>query len=203
MKKTILLLTMLFVSLSSKATLLTIDLNQDSYQVGDTLTADFIFTDIEDDSLGFQKLLASFEFSFAWSNDLIEYSSTSFGNLLDVDPSFASFQTIDTETNSLTINELSFAQSIDLFTAQDGLSSFVLASINFNVLSNGEGEFILSNILFGDAFGNNFTNIANDIDDNYKPYVITATKPVDVPEPASILLLLMALMLIMKQRKVN
>ena len=47
MKKLITLLTALLVSLSTQATLLTVELNQDSYQMGDVLTANFIISDIE------------------------------------------------------------------------------------------------------------------------------------------------------------
>ena len=52
--------------------------------------------------------------------------------------------------------------------------------------------------MFSDNFGGNFTNIMNDTDNNYKSYVVTETKPVDVPEPVSTVLIVIALMLIIK-----
>jgi hypothetical protein len=199
MKKITLLLTMLFTSLSSQATLLSIDLNQDSYQVGDTLTADVVISDIELDYSGLTKLLASFDFILSWSDTLIEYSSVNFGSMLDVDLSFESDKLVSDNTGNVRIEELSFALSNDLFTAQDGLSSFVLASISFNVIADGTDTLELADIELGDDFGSAFTSVTT----NDKAFSVTSGNPVDVPEPASIVLILMALALLIKQRKIN
>lgn len=199
MKKLTLLLTMLFTSVSSQATLLSIDLNQDSYQVGDTLTADVVISDIEEDSVGITKLLADFAFNFSWESSLLEYSSVNFGSMLDVDLFFESHKLVSDNTGNVRIGELSLAFSDDLFFAQDGLSSFILASINFNVIADGTDTLELADIELGDDFGNAFTNVTT----NDKAYSVTSGNPVDVPEPASIVLILMALALLIKQRKVN
>jgi len=190
MKKLTLLLTMLFTSLSSQATLLSIDLNQDSYQVGDTLTADIVISDIEDYSDASQRLLASFEFDLSWNDTLIEYSSFTFGDKLNVG-FLGSDQDSDVMSNSLGLTEISYDFfGSDLFAAQDGLSSFVLASIDFKVIGDDIGVLRLSRVLLGDVYGISLPNI-------------TVESPVDVPEPASILLILMALTLLIKQRKVS
>jgi hypothetical protein len=205
MKKIILLITLFFVSLTSQATILSIELNQDSYQVGDVLTADFVISEIEEDGFGFQKLLASFNFNMAWSNPIIEYSSVTFGSMLDVasDPLDYSDQYLDVMADSLLLNETSFALSEELFAAQDGLTSFVLASVDFTVTGNGSGVFQLTtkdpDSTFGDDWGGAFT----DVNLLEKSYSVTSNNPVDVPEPASIILVLMGLMLLVRQQKIN
>ena len=195
MKKTILLITLLLVSLSSQATLLSVELNQDSYQIGDVLTADFIISDIEEDSVGFQKLLASFDFTVSWDNSLIDYVSTTFANKLNVGA--GSDQYADVLTDSLALSENSYAWWDELLAVQDGLSSFVLASVDFTVTGNGSGTLDLSNLAFGDDFGDGFTHVSR----NGKAYSVISGNPVDVPEPTSIILMFMALTLLLRQQK--
>ncbi|PKG84222.1 hypothetical protein CXF85_08950 [Colwellia sp. 75C3] len=197
MKKTILLITLLLVSLSSQATLLSVELNQDSYQIGDVLTADFIISGIEEDSVGFQKLLASFDFTVSWDNSLIDYVSTTFGNKLNVD--VGSDQYTDVIADSLALSEISYAWWEELLAVQDGLNSFVLASVDFTVIGNGSSTLNLSNLDFGDDFGDAFTHVSSsDI-----AYSVTSGNPVDVPEPTSIILVLMGLALLVRQQKMN
>ena len=109
MKKIITLLTMLLVSFNSQATLLSVDFNQDSYQVGDVLTADFIISDIEEDGLGLQKLLASFDFTLSWDNSIIDYVSSSFGNKLNVGVAGSDQSVFDIMTDSVSLSEISSA----------------------------------------------------------------------------------------------
>jgi hypothetical protein len=198
MKKTILLLIMLLVSLSSQATLITMELNQDSYEVGDVLTAHFIISDIEDDSLGFKKLLASFDFKVSWDNSMLEYVSNQFGNKLNIG-SEGSDPFIDVMSNSLGLSEVSYAFGDELLPVQNGLSSFVLASVDFNVTSNGSGTLDLSNVMLSDDFGGAFT----DVNSRNKAYSVIPGNPVDVPESASIVLILMGLTLLVRQQKMN
>jgi hypothetical protein len=198
MKKIILLITLLFVSLNSQATLLSINLNQDSYQIGDVLTADIVISDIEEDMSGFQKLLASFDFNVSWDNSIIEFTSSRFGNKLNVGE-YPSVQDLDTMADSLGLSEISSAWWDELLAVQDGLSSFVLASVDFIVIDNGLGTLDLSNLAFGDDFGGAFT----DVNSNDKAYSVTSGNPVDVPEPTSIIIVLMGLALLVRQQKVN
>ncbi|MEW6993749.1 hypothetical protein AADZ84_05710 [Colwelliaceae bacterium MEBiC 14330] len=191
MNKIILLLTALMISFSSQATLLSIELNQENYQIGDVLQADLVISDIEADSFGFQKLLASFEFNLLWDNALVEYASTSFGNKLDVDPFGPSDQFLDVQSTSLLLSEISYAWSNDLFFAQDGLTSFVLASVNFNVTGTGSGTLVISNAALGDDFGGAFNLSSND-----KAFVVDSGLAVGVPEPSIVVLLAMVLLLL-------
>jgi hypothetical protein len=198
MKTVILLITLLFVSLNSQATILSIDLDQDSYQVGDVLTADFVISEIEEDASGIQKLLATFDFNIAWNNSIIEFTSSRFGNKLNVGDG-GSEQDLDVMVGSLGLSELSSAWWDELLAVQDGLSSFVLASVDFTVIGNGSGTLDLSKVAFGDDFGDAFTDVSS----SDKAYSVTSGNPVDVPEPTSIVLVLMALVLLVRQQKVN
>jgi len=202
MKKLLILLTTFLISLSSQATLITIELDQDSYQGGDTLNANFIVSEIEENA-GIQSILASFEFVVTWDNAMIEYVSSSFGTNLDVDLSSPSDQVVDDQSGNAHVSEISFAWLEDLNFAQDGLDSFLLASIEFNVTgsSTGFGTLGLSNILFGDAsfLGDGFQTVTG----NDKQYLVTPGSPVGVPEPSSIFLALMGLALFVRQRKMN
>lgn len=197
MKKFITLLSGLLISLSSQATLLSIDLNQTSYEIGDVMTAEFIISDLEEDTLGFQKLLASFDFNIAWDSALIEHVSTSFGDKLNVGPS-GSDQFSNIMTNNADLSEISYAWWDELLPVQDSLSSFVLASVDFTVTGNGSGTLDLTNVSFGDDFGDAFT----DVNSTNKAYSVTSGTPINVPEPAAIVLILMALILLARQQKV-
>lgn len=199
MKKIIMLLTMLLVSLNSQATLLSVELNQDSYQVGDALTADFIISDIEEDALGFQKLLATFDFMLSWDDSIINYVSSSFGNKLDVGFGGSDQSAFDIMTDSVSLSEISYAWWDELLPVQDGLSQFVLASVNFNVTGTGTGILNLTNVSFGDDFGVSFTDVSS----NNASFIVDSVGPVDVPEPMTMVLMLVALTLLARQRKLN
>jgi hypothetical protein len=197
MKKVIIAISFLIMSFRSKATLISVELNQSSYEVGDVLTADFIISDIEEE-FGIQKLLASFAFNVSWDNAMIEYVSTTFGNKLNVglfgsDQGFA-----DVMTNNADISETSFAWWDELLPVQGGLSQFVLASINFTVidLGNGSGSLNLTEVLFGDDFGAAFTEVSS-MD---KTYSVTSGNATDVPEPATLMLMLLSLSFLVRQR---
>jgi len=199
MKKIIMLLTMLLVSLNSHATLLSVELNQDSYQVGDVLTADFIISDIEEDSLGFQKLLATFDFTLSWDNSITGYVSSSFGNKLNVGFGGSDQSVFDIMTDSVSLSEISYAWWDELLPVQDGLSQFVLASVNFNVTGVGTGILNLTNASFGDDFGVSFADVSS----NNTSFIVNSSGPVDVPEPMTMVLMLVALTLLARQRKLN
>lgn len=199
MKKIIMLLTMLLVSFNSQATLLSVDFNQDSYQVGDVLTADFIISDIEEDGLGFQKLLASFDFTLSWDNSLIDYVSSSFGNKLNVGVAGSDQSVFDIMTDSVSLSEISYAWWDELLPVQDGLNQFVLASVNFNVTGAGTSGLGLTNVIFGDDFGMSFADVSS----SNTSFIVNSAGPVDVPEPMTMVLMFVALIALARQRKLN
>ncbi|KGJ88583.1 PEP-CTERM sorting domain-containing protein [Colwellia psychrerythraea] len=199
MKKIIMLVTMLLVSINSHATLLSVELNQESYQVGDVLTADFIISDIEEDVLGFQKLLATFDFTLSWDNSVIDYDSSSFGNKLNVGFGGSDQSVFDFMTDSVTLSEVSYAWWDELLPVQDGLSQFVLASVNFDVTNAGTSMLDLTNVIFGDDFGSSFVDVSS----TNASFIVNSAVPVDVPEPMTILLMLIAIAVLTRQRKLN
>lgn len=194
---------MFIVSLSSQATLLTIELNQDTYQVGEILTANFIISEIENDPSGIQKLLNSFEFEVSWDNAMLEYSSFSFGSMLVADPLIPSDYDDDVMASSLFLSQTTYTSSENIYSLQNGLKSFVLASVDFNVINagNGSGTLRLAEGYFG-TFFKTFGGFS-DVSDSEKAYSVTSGTPVDVPEPSSIVLALMGLILLFRQRKMN
>lgn len=195
MKKIIMLLTMFLVSLNSQATLLSVDFNQDSYQIGDVLTADVIISDIEEDGLGLQKLLASFDFTLSWDDSIIDYVSSSFGNKLNV--GFGSDQSVfDIMTDSISLSEISHAWWDELLPVQDGLNKFVLASINFDVIGTGTGILNSSKVKFGDDFGDSYTDVSS----NNASFIVNSAAAVNVPEPMTVPLMLIALMMLVRKR---
>ena len=89
----------------------------------------------------------------------------------------------------------------ELLTVEYDLSSFKLArfSFSFNFIADGTGMLGLFNTTLGDDFGSAFTSVTT----NETPYFVTSGNPVGVAEPASIVLILIALTLLIKQRKVS
>jgi hypothetical protein len=198
MKKIIILLTTLFVSLSSQATLITVELNQNTYQVGDVLTANFTISEIEDDASALQRMLSGFGFDVSWNNVMIEYSAVRFGDKLDAAPGFSVQSPINLMANSLTLSETSYSWPDELFAVQNGLSRFLLASVDFNVVGagNGLGSLDLSKVVLWDDFDIDFS----DINSRNKEYSVTSATPIDVPEPSSMVLMLMGFIFLVRKK---
>jgi hypothetical protein len=162
---------------------MTIELDKTEYEVGDVAIASIVVSDIEQE-FGFQKLISTFDFDLMFDSTLMSYQSSVFGEKLDVDPLFASDQFVDSSSlvNSVYLSEISYALSFDLFFAQDGLTEFTLASVNFDVLASGTTNLLLGNVLLSDDFGDSFSQVTT------LPTAFNSTS-VGVPEPSTLLLL--------------
>ncbi len=185
------------VTLSSHATLLSVDLDNADYQVGDVLTADIVISDIELDAFGFDKLVASFNTHILFDDSLLAFDNVTFGDKLDVDPDpfFASFQDTNlASAGNLFIQEVAQAFDFDLFAAQDGLNQFVLATVNFNVLQSGISSLNFANVAVGDEFGSSFTDVQT------ASASFTVANSVAVPEPSTFILLIAAMMILVRRR---
>ena len=183
---------------SAKATLITAESAQSNYQMGDNIALIIDIKDIEYDNLGFQKLLAVFNLDINFDESVLTFDSISFGNKLDVDPVFASFQDVSLPApGTLNVGETSFAFFDDLFFAQDGLASFNLVTINFTALMAGMSDITLSNIQLADDLGNSFSQITS------TNTQLTVGNVATVPEPSTLSLLLLVLLggLMVNQRK--
>lgn len=199
MNKLTTLLTAFLFSLSANATLITVELNDTDFTVGDVISADIVISEIELDPT-FQKTVGDFEFMLNFDETIIEFVSAAFGDKLDVDPDpfWASDQSVIASIGSVLISEISYAFSTDLFFAQNGLASFVLASVDFNVIGAGAASAIdLSNVAIGDDLGASFMSVAT----MSQAYSAVNGNPIGVPEPSTVLLMLVAMGFFLKRQK--
>ena len=178
MKNFLILLTLWCTTITANASLI-IDIEDKFYGIDDTLTANIYISDFNN---GFQPLVSEFSFNLLSPDSLLTFQQVTFGTRLDVDMvTFIPSDTVvdNTGLNSLFISEFAFADAFDLFAAQDGLSQFLLASIDFNVVSLGLAE-------FGSAY-NGVT--AEDVS-------VRLGSQASVPEPSSIAIFVLAIMLL-------
>ena len=184
-----LLLSVMFAS-SVNATLFSIELDQTDFNVGQTLTANLVVSDIEKDSIGFTSLIADFELDLMFDNSLLSFDSLSFGEKLGDGLDSLQLDNV-TASGILNIFELSYLLYDELLVLQDGISKFTLASINFDIINVGSGLFSLNNI----ATGNDIGTALTDIQSNSTSF-ITTSGTIAIPEPTSVALILVGLMLV-------
>jgi len=185
MKKIIMLISTLCIAFTSNATLISLSLDQTEYNVGDVATASIIISDIEQE-FGFQKLLAFFELDANYDDSKLSFNSATFGDKLDVDALLPSDRIIDDSVaGALYLSELTFALGADLFLAQNGLSSFEIATVSFDVLATGTSELSLNNILLGTDLGTSFTDVTSE-------NTMINVASTSVPVPATFMLFMLA-----------
>jgi len=190
MKKIITVLITLLFTVNSYATLITVDLDKDNYQQGDLVLAEIIISDFNVDSFGFQELIGAFKLDVNFDNTQLAFNSVTFGSMLNGGNANSSDQLPTNNGSSITLDELSFL-FFDLFTLQDGLSNFTLASVEFTALQAGNGIIDLSNVTLGDFTGTPIVGTTL-IGDNY-----TIAGLQSVTEPTSILLFMPLALFIM------
>ncbi|NRA70311.1 MAG: PEP-CTERM sorting domain-containing protein [Gammaproteobacteria bacterium] len=191
-----LLLSVMFAS-SVNATLFSIELDQTDFNVGQTLTANLVVSDIEKDSIGFTSLIADFELDLMFDNSLLSFDSLSFGEKLGDGLDSLQLDNV-TASGILNIFELSYLLYDELLVLQDGISKFTLASINFDIINVGSGLFSLNNI----ATGNDIGTALTDIQSNSTSF-ITTSGATAIPEPTSVALILVGLMLVQVRRMIK
>ena len=197
MKKLITMVMLTFITLSSHATLLSFDLNDANYQVGDVLSANIVISEIELNDVGFDKLVASFNTNVLFDDSYLSFSTVSFSDKLDVDPDpfFASFQDAGlVSTGKLFIQEISQAFDFDLYFAQGGLAEFVLATVNFTVLKSGASQLEFDNAVIGDELASSFS----DVQTADQPFKVSNN--VSVPEPSTFILLFAGMLVLLNRR---
>jgi hypothetical protein len=185
MKKIIASLLTLSFCCALNAQAISIDLvpNLSSLELSDSLTLDARISGLGDasaDSLG------NYEFDLSYDANLFNFNSIQWGdsvlgNQLDL-MGFGSLQDSDSSVAGLLkLLEVSFELPEDLDQLQAG--SFTLFSLLFDTKAIGVGDFTISNLVLGDAYG------ANLVADSMGARV-TVANATTVPEPASWLLLL-------------
>jgi len=183
---------LLTTSVGANANLLSVELDNTSYGVGDTVVASVYFSDIEQDGLG-QIPLAAYLFNLMFDDSLLAFDSINFGTSLDVG-FFPSDQSSSLSGATLTIEEFSYGDDLDLAAMQT--SSFLLASVSFTALQAGDELLSLSTGLFSDALGT--PGVFDIIDVNGA--IVSVTAPTSVPEPSVLSLLFCGLLLLAGRR---
>ncbi|AWB56155.1 PEP-CTERM sorting domain-containing protein [Colwellia sp. Arc7-D] len=187
MKKLLILLTFWCAAITANASMITIDIEDKTYGINDTLTANIYISELED-NFGFQSFVSSFTFDFIFEESLLDFGQVTFGDKLDIDVFFPSERT-DTYTVGmpLTISEDSYAFDIDI--AQFGLSSFLLASIDFTVKGGGLAKFSFEKVDIAE-FG-----FSHDVISAQRTSAQLGSQ-VTVPEPSSIAIFALALLML-------
>ena len=178
------------LSLSLNANAISINLiaNQTAVNVGDNLEVQVRISGLNDASA---PSLGDYDVNFNYDASLFNLSSivwgdSILGNQLDLS-GFGSLQDVSSELDWLRAFELSFDNALDLESLQAG--EFTLFSVLLNAAVIGSGSFSLTTNALGDAYGNGLFIDA-----------ITGTTvdvgSVSVPEPSSLLLLLLGIVAI-------
>ncbi len=194
MKKFLILLTFWCAAITANASLITIDVEDKAYGLDDTLTANIYVSDLNN---GFQQLVSAFSFNLLSQDSLLTFQQATFGAMLDVDmlTFLPSDKVVDNSVlNSLLLSEFSFADSFDLLAAQGSTDNFLLASIDFKVAGLGLADFSFSNALLSDGLGNAHQTIAT------QGASVQLGNQVSVPEPSSMVIFALAMMLLVSSR---
>ncbi|MFD2167045.1 cohesin domain-containing protein [Thalassotalea euphylliae] len=173
----------LMLSLNAQATLLSLNIDEQLYNVGDTVTAEIVVSDIELVA-GFQREVAGFNLNLDFDNTLLSLAGISFGNQLDQNAGMSIQTSFDLGTSAF-ISELSFLPGFVLAFEQSLLSSFVLATVSFEVLAEGQANFGFSNVALTDSTSASFNGLQT------QGSSLTLGNTVQVPAPTTLLLALL------------
>jgi len=191
MKKLISMISSLVFAVSANATLISLEFDQDQYEVGDVVNANVVISDIETE-FGFQKLLGSFSMDMSYDESLVAFNQVTFGDKLNGGDAFESMTTSIDSMGSLFIEEVSF--SFDLFSFQDGLPSYTLATVQFTALADGTGTPSFTNIALANDFGEAFNTVSS----TSAPLAIGNVQA--IPEPHMLALVLPFMLLLARKR---
>lgn len=172
-------------STMAQANLITLELDEVKYQVGEQATLDVIASS--------ENAVAEFAFILNFDSSALRYINAEFGDGLDLgDSLFGSWKNQNYDgINRLAIDEFSWFDNASLQTGQS--ASEILVSITFEILD----------VVTDGSFGFNLTSLTdihdNGVNDSYQ--IQTAHySAVDVPEPSTIFLFAMATFFIFSQR---
>jgi hypothetical protein len=184
----------LLLSLQSQATVITVELDKNQYEVGDTVTAQLWLSDI-------QTLVTGFNTSLLFNDQLLQLQSVVFGKFLSL-PAVGSDRGNQQNAGQLDLWELFFGFSTedvdDLRAAQPG-NKFLLANISFITLKNGLSELSTRNseVLYEPLVGNPYS----DMEVRSSGAFVQTGNPALVSAPATAWLMLPALLLMLRLRR--
>lgn len=183
----------LLLSVQANATLISVNLDQASYNVGDTIQASLVLSDI-------QTLVTGFDASLLFNQSLVELTEIKFGDFLSL-PAVGSDQGDIRGAGKVDLYELFFGFStedlLDLSQVQQS-SPFVLATVSFKALKAGANEFALRglSVLYTPKDGPDYS----DKETRGRSATAQINGPASVPAPATLLLLLPALLLLRRRQ---
>ncbi|MCE3251867.1 MAG: hypothetical protein K0Q67_877 [Cellvibrio sp.] len=190
MKKLFTALLMLGTCFSFSANAISIDLiaNQSAVNIGNNIEVQVRISGLNDASA---PSLGDYDVNFNYDSSLFSFSSIVWGdailgNQLDLS-NFGSLQESTSGWSWLRISELSVDSAVDLELLQK--DEFTLFSVSLNAAAIGSGTFSLTTNAVGDAYGNDV------LIDTINSTAIDI-RGVSVPEPSSLLLLLLGLVAI-------
>lgn len=193
--KLVLILALTLLSANAKAGLLTLDVDDLDYQVGDTVTVDVVASDFLD-VIGFQQYISSFNFDLSFDSSVLGFQTASYGNGLDGGFGLSIQNPIASTTSPISFGELSLLDEIGLFLAQT--PSFVLASIEFEILSAGDAALDLLNISMFEGTG----LLAQEISSvNVQTANINITDSAEIPVPPTLFLLALPLLFVVRNAR--
>ena len=196
MKKLLILLALWCTTITANASLI-VDIEDKVYDIDDTLTVNVYISDLNN---GFQKLVSEFSFNLLSEDSLLTFQQATFGTKLDVDmfTFIPSDKVVDNSaTNNLFISEFSYADSFDLFAVQDGLSRFLLASIDFKVADLGLAQFSWGDIKVSNESGVAYNDITGD------DFSVQLGSQVSVPEPSTMAIFALAILLLLSSARLR
>lgn len=184
----------LLLSLQSQATVITVELDKNQYEVGDTVTAQLWLSDI-------QTLVTGFNTSLLFNDQLLQLQSVLFGEFLSL-PAVGSDQGTQQTAGQLDLWELFFGFSIEdideLRAVQPG-NKFLLANISFTALKNGLSELSLRNseVVYEPVGSDPYA----DMEVRPGSAFVQTGNPALVSAPATAWLMLPALLLMLRLRR--
>jgi len=178
MKKLISFICVVLFSVTANATLISVELDKSTYQVGETVTATVnIVGDFD-----LVTNVAAFQGSLLVDDELLGFQSVTFYDFLTGGDATASFAGFNKFLNEVEVFEFGSLDAIDLDNIQGHLSEFSLFSIQFTALKTGVG--VVDYLSFFVDSGNfNPVNINSVLQKSF-----TIESSVQVPEPSTIVL---------------
>jgi hypothetical protein len=184
----------LLLSLQSQATVITVELDKNQYEVGDTVTAQLWLSDI-------QTLVTSFNTSLLFNDQLLQLQSVLFGEFLSL-PAVNSDQGTQQTAGQLDLWEMFFGfstEDIDELRAVQPGNKFLLANISFTALKNGLSELSLRNseVVYEPVGSDPYA----DMEVRPGSAFVQTGNPALVSTPATAWLMLPALLLMLRLRR--
>jgi len=194
MKKLISFICVVLFSVTANATLISVELDKNTYQVGETVTADIIVTGSS--SFDFSYLIGTLALDVIFDEQLVTFDTVVFGDKMNTGNPldwFFGYQSVIPGAGIISLEEQSDLLFDDLYTLQGGLSSFSFATLTFTASKVGSGVFDLTTLFLGDAYGD--TLVSTTLPASYN--VASATS---VPEPSTIALFSVLGLLVLRRK---